>query len=321
MAVESIPIVDFSNFKTNPEKVAQDVADACKSIGFFYMINHDIPQNDIEKAFALSKEYFDLPIEEKRKDLIHEDNHGYSEIYSERLDPKVQRQGDHKEGFNFRCFKDNKPFAPLPSVFDKEKEFLCYFSKKCHATALQILIAFGIALEIPKENGGKEFFSKCHSYDESASILRFLKYPRGGEAAYKDHVRAGAHSDYGSITLLFQKDVPGLEVQAGRTEWISAPLIPGAILVNVGDQMELWTNGLFKSTIHRVTFLPEHNHLDRYSMPFFVHPDDNVPLTPVPSKFVNQTLSSTGDHAYTAGEHLRRRLDATYTYAEEKNSN
>lgn len=150
---------------------------------------------------------------------------------------------------------------------------------------------------------------------ESAEILRFLKYPRGGEASYQEPVRAGAHSDYGSITLLFQKDVPGLEVQASRTEWISAPLIPGAITVNVGDQMELWTNGLLKSTKHRVTFLPEHNHLDRYSMPFFVHPNEHVPLSPVPSKFVDQTVTKDeSGHVYTAGEHLRSRLDATYQY-------
>lgn len=79
--------------------------------------------------------------------------------------------------------------------------------------------------------------------------------------------------------------------------------------------MELWTNGLLKSTKHRVTFLPEHNHLDRYSMPFFVHPNDTVPLTPVPSKYVDQTVTlDENGHIYTAGEHLRSRLDATYDY-------
>jgi isopenicillin N synthase-like dioxygenase len=180
-----------------------------------------------------------------------------------------------------------------------------------------VLEAFAIALEIPEEKGGKDFFAKSHQYENSAEILRFLKYPRGGEAEYKEPVRAGAHSDYGSITLLFQKDVPGLEVQASRTKWIPAPLIEGAITVNVGDQMELWTNGLFKSTKHRVTFLPEHNHLDRYSMPFFVHPNDSVPLVPVPSKYVDQTVKP-GDHVYTAGEHLRSRLDATYSFEEKK---
>ncbi|CEP16066.1 hypothetical protein [Parasitella parasitica] len=313
MVVEAIPIVDFADFKSNPKKVAQGVFDACKSIGFFYMINHDVPQQDIDKAFALSKQFFDLPREEKEKFLIDEENHGYSTLYSETLDPEHQRQGDHKEGFNFRSFEDGKPFAKLPQLFDQETKFLDSFSRNCHATALQILEAFAIALEIPEEKGGKEFFKKGHSYENSAEILRFLKYPRGGETDYKEPVRAGAHSDYGSITLLFQKDVPGLEVQASRTEWISAPLIPGAIIVNVGDQMEMWTNGLFKSTKHRVTFLPEHNHLDRYSMPYFVHPKDDVPLVPAPSKFIDQTIANP-ERVITAGEHLRSRLDSTYDY-------
>ncbi|KAG2196996.1 hypothetical protein INT47_006943 [Mucor saturninus] len=314
MTVETIPIVDFADYKTNPNKVAQDVLQACKSIGFFYMINHDLPQQDIDRAFELSKEYFDLPAQEKRQHLIDDTNHGYSQIYSETLDPENQRQGDHKEGFNFRNFKDGKPFAPLPTLFEQNVAFLDKFSNDCHATALQVLEAFAIALEIPAEKGGKEFFKERHQQEGSAEILRFLKYPRGGEAEYKEVVRAGAHSDYGSITLLFQKDVPGLEVQASRTSWISAPLIPGAITVNVGDQMEIWTGGLLKSTKHRVTFLPEHNHLDRYSIPFFAHPNDSVPLLPVPSALVDQTITAVGSdgHVLTAHEHLRSRLDATY---------
>ncbi|KAI9468213.1 hypothetical protein BDB00DRAFT_864033 [Zychaea mexicana] len=138
-------------------------------------------------------------------------------------------------------------------------------------------------------------------------ILRYLKYPRGGESTYQEPVRAGAHSDYGSITLLFQKDVPGLE---------------NSILVNVGDQMQEWTNGIFKSTLHRVTFLPEHAHLDRYSMPFFVHPEDATLLSPIPSKVVPPPSESTQGVAKsgeinTAGEHLRRRLDATYKHEDE----
>ncbi|KAI8084083.1 uncharacterized protein B0P05DRAFT_570482 [Gilbertella persicaria] len=305
MVVNSIPIVDFANFKTNPKKVAQDVFEACKSIGFFYMVHHDIPQQDIDKAFELSKAFFDLPKEKKRNYLIQEDNHGYSELYSETLDPEHQRQGDHKENF-----KNGQPFAPLPDIFQDNVKFIEKFSKDCHATALQVLEAFAIALEISDDKGGNQFFTSKHSYEHSAEILRFLKYPHGGAADYKDPIRAGAHSDYGSITLLFQKDVPGLEVQASREQWIAAPLIPGAIIVNVGDQMELWTNGLLKSTKHRVTFLPEHHHLDRYSIPFFVHPNDDTPLVPVPSKHVDQTQKTT----MNAGEHLRHRLDATYTY-------
>ncbi|KAI9476226.1 MAG: hypothetical protein EXX96DRAFT_576291 [Benjaminiella poitrasii] len=311
----AIPIIDFSDYETNPKRIAKEVFNACKTIGFFYMKNHGLPQDDIDHAFELSKGFFDLPKEEKRKYLIKQNNHGYSELYSETLDPKHQKQGDHKEGFNFRSFVNGKPYAPLPQVFDKQTEFLAKFSKSCHEVALRILEIFAIALEIPEEKNGRAFFANKHDYDTSAEILRFLKYPRGGEAEYKEPVRAGAHSDYGSITLLFQKDVPGLEVLKSAQEWTQAPLIEDAIIVNVGDQMEIWTNGLFKSTKHRVIFLPEHRHMDRYSIPYFVHPCDEVPLSPVPSRYVKCTEESrTANHCMTAGEHLRSRLDATYDY-------
>ncbi|KAL9539143.1 hypothetical protein MBANPS3_010447 [Mucor bainieri] len=310
--VHSIPIVDFSEFKTNPEKVAQDVFNACTSIGFFYMVNHDIPANDIDKAFELSKTFFDLPREEKTRYEIGANNHGYSELFGQKLDPENQRQGDHKEGFNLRAFEGGKPYAPIPAVFQEHAEFLESLSKSCHDAALQILEAFAIALQIPAEQGGQHFFVASHNYKGSENVLRFLKYPRGAESEYKEAVRAGAHSDYGSVTLLFQKQVPGLEVQASRTEWIAAPLIPGAIIVNVGDQMELWTNGLFKSTMHRVTFQPEHNHLDRYSMPYFVQANSDTSLAPIPSPFVDQTVKD--NVTYTAGEHLQRRLAASHGF-------
>ncbi|KAI8067901.1 hypothetical protein BC940DRAFT_300743 [Gongronella butleri] len=301
MTTRTIPIIDFSQDK---QTVAKHVLEACSTIGFFYMVNHGLPQADIDRAFALSKDFFDQPLEAKKEYLIKQNNHGYSALFSERLDPEHQRQGDHKEGFNFRNFVNGKEFEPLPPLFAEQKEFIESFSRECHATAMRVLEAFAVALEIPESEGGAEWFSKRHRYDtQSGQILRFLKYPRGGEASYKDVVRAGAHSDYGSITLLFQKDVPGLEVQAGREEWISAPLIDGSILVNVGDQMQEWSGNLFKSTMHRVTFLPEHNHKDRYSMPFFVHPEDDTPLVPIPSKLV-------GDAA-PALDHYRRRASAT----------
>ncbi|KAI9484467.1 hypothetical protein BDB00DRAFT_855549 [Zychaea mexicana] len=322
MAYE-IPVIDFGNFDNDPKQVAQKVLEACKSIGFFYMVNHGIAKDQIDRSFELAKEFFDTPANEKRKYLIQEDNHGYSELYQETLDPENQKQGDHKEGFNFRNFVNGKAHAPLPAVFEKEHAFVEGFSRACHGMAMRVLQAFAIALEIPEEEGGANWFADRHTYDEqSGQILRYLKYPRGGESTYQEPVRAGAHSDYGSITLLFQKDVPGLEVKASRTEWISAPLIENSILVNVGDQMQEWTNGLFKSTLHRVTFLPEHAHLDRYSMPFFVHPEDATLLSPIPSKVVPPPSESTQGVAksgeiITAGEHLRRRLDATYKYEDE----
>ncbi|KAI9254445.1 hypothetical protein BDA99DRAFT_586520 [Phascolomyces articulosus] len=297
-----IPVIDFGHFDTNPKQVAQEVLEACKTIGFFYIVNHGLPKDQIEHSFELAKDFFDLPSEEK---------HWILRIKSKEI----------IKSFNFRNFVDGKSFAPLPPIFEKEQAFVEGFSRACHATAMRVLQAFAIALEIPEEEGGANWFSDRHTYDKpSGEILRFLKYPKGGESTYKEPVRAGAHSDYGSITLLFQKDVPGLEVKASRTEWISAPLIQDSILVNVGDQLQEWTNGLFKSTLHRVTFLPEHAHKDRYSMPVFIHPEDATLLSPIPSSIIpppsEDVLNGVAKKGeiISAGEHLKRRLDATYKY-------
>ncbi|KAI8065440.1 hypothetical protein BC940DRAFT_304092 [Gongronella butleri] len=156
-----------------------------------------------------------------------------------------------------------------------------------------------------------------HRYDApSGETFRLLKYPRGGQDAYKEIVRAGSHSDYGTITLLFQKDVGGLEVHAFDREWISAPLIEGAILVNIGDLMEFWTGGLFKSTKHRVTFLPEHATKDRYSVAYFFQPERDVPITCIPCPKVNQqgSMYTVNGKIMTSIEHLQKRLEAGYGF-------
>ncbi|KAI7901183.1 uncharacterized protein BX663DRAFT_515194 [Cokeromyces recurvatus] len=307
-----IPIIDFADYNTNSKEIVQKVFDACKSIGFFYIINHGFSQNDIDKAFELSKQFFDLPKEEKEKYSINQENHGYFKLYSETLDPQHQKQGDHKEGFNFvGDFTSIKLMESLPQVFENHIEFLEQFSRNCHQLALQILEIFAIALEIPIEEGGTYFFSNKHTYHHCPHTLRFLKYPSSRHKDEEPVVYAGAHSDYGSITLLFQKDVPGLEVWGEEDqEWVKAPIIKEAIMINVGDQMELWTNGLFKSSQHRVVFLPEHHHVDRYSIPYFVHSHDNVVLSPLPSPCVDQTTQD----PITAGELLRNRLDGTYEH-------
>ncbi|RUP51929.1 hypothetical protein BC936DRAFT_144363 [Jimgerdemannia flammicorona] len=220
--------------------------------------------------------------------------------------------------WNFGKFVNGVPASDLPPVFQKRVEELARFSKSGHNLCLQILQAFAIGLQIPESEDGKDWFAKRHDYDQpSGDILRFLKYPKGNEKEYGEAVRAGSHTDYGSLSLLFQHKLPGLEVQASRTHWISAPLIPGAVLVNIGDLMEFWTGGLFRSTRHRVVFLPEHTAADRYSLAMFCHANDAVPLEIVPSPFLagrERVVAEGEEKVMTAGEHLQFRLNATYTY-------
>jgi isopenicillin N synthase-like dioxygenase len=113
---------------------------------------------------------------------------------------------------------------------------------------------------------------------------------------------------------LFQNGIPGLEVQASRTHWISAPIIPGAVLVNIGDQMEYWTGGRFKSTKHRVVFLPEHAQHDRYSIAYFCQANDAVLLDAIPSPLTTGEKLNADKPNMTAGEYLQERLARTYKF-------
>lgn len=196
-----------------------------------------------------------------------------------------------------------------------------------------------------------DFFSSAHSTNgESSSILRLLRYPPPEQTSRSsDDVRAGAHSDYGSITLLFRlKGQAGLELQKKDGSWAPVPVCPPGsendpsppILINIGDLLSYWTNGLFRSTVHRVVFPSEDGGSKvegetsagpRYSIAFFCHPRGAVPLEPVPSDRVRNYVpdaSAPNENPYaerkvmTASEHLFMRLKASYgtLYDEKKDT-
>jgi isopenicillin N synthase-like dioxygenase len=162
-----------------------------------------------------------------------------------------------------------------------------------------------------------------------------LHYPAVPESSdYKPEVdiRAGAHSDYGSITLLFQRPgQPGLEILTPSKEWSPVPVHPPGtdpnalppILVNIGDLLSYWTNRLLKSTVHRVIFPSDSRRggEDRYSIAYFCHPVNDTKLVAVPSALVdmiNVSNSSGDSKIMTAEEHLNSRLAATYGWGKEE---
>lgn len=179
----------------------------------------------------------------------------------------------------------------------------------------------------------------------SSARANELQYP-AIQASTSDYdatvdIRAGAHSDYGSLTLLFQLPCqPGLEILTPETTWAPLPVLPPGteddafppILVNVADLLSHWTNGLLKSTVHRVVS-PECGGENRYSIAYFCHPVNDTELVPVPSEMVRQRLSATketgggGGEAgggrgreratITAEEHLNNRLAATFGWGKQ----
>lgn len=195
-----------------------------------------------------------------------------------------------------------------------------------------------------------DFFTSRHDPAEgpTGNSLRLLYYPAAVSSYQPDKdIRAGAHSDYGSVTLLFQRPgQPGLEILTPENKWAPVPVYPDGktdypfppILVNIGDMLSYWTDGLLKSTVHRVVFPSEEKSRqndkprDRYSIAFFCQPVSSTELVPVPSKIVaayrDQKQEKDQDvivghgggvrnlhldnYRLTAGDHLQARLQATY---------
>ncbi|KAF5522889.1 UPF0676 protein [Colletotrichum aenigma] len=310
----NIPIIDIAAPGVDRAAIARQLVDAAVEHGFIYIRNTGkyINLGDIDAAFDLSKKLFKAPV------------------------------GDYKEAFNFGEFKDSKAQQPLPPTIQPDEPFLNSFRDQCHALCLELLNLLGIGLEVDPPT----FFSAAHLREkgDSGTILRMLYYPpSSATSSSPDDVRAGAHSDYGSLTLLFRlRGQAGLEILTRENTWAPVPVTPPGteadalppILINIGDLLSYWTNGMFRSTVHRVVFggegAPgETDTGPRYSMAFFCHPVGSVTLDPVPSERVKQFVAPEGTpHAnpyaerkvMTADEHLFMRLRESYKglYKEEE---
>lgn len=355
LAATSIPVFDLT--ETSPS-LARTVTAAATTHGFLFIKSTpSLPfsPSTIRAAFSLSRNFFSSPLSEKSTAPMQPNNRGWTSMGGETLDPATQKTGDPKEAFNFGEFIDGKAQQPLPPAFVGHEPELSAFSAGCYALCGQILKLIAMGLEI--EDGveaGADWFTTRHDpkKGDSGTILRLLHYP-GSHAASR--IRAGAHSDYGSLTLLFRlPGQPGLEILTPKGDWEVVPVQPAGteddevppILVNIGDLLSYWTGGLLRSTVHRVVGYsegeegtPEGPAGDRYSIAFFCHPCRDIELVPVPSNIVRKHVSehsttssgnrssvvdATGDKGQkvlTANEHLQGRLAATYGWSKAVTAN
>ena len=328
-----LPVIDISNFS---EQVGKQVLEAATKYGFLYINTNGtgFTENLVTREFEFSRQFFALPVAEKETCRINQTNRGWTGMHGEILDPKAQRKGDFKEAFNIGEFRAGKPRQAMPRFLERHLDELLEFEKTCKQVCDRVLNLLGLGLEVEEPN----FFSSRHT-QPSGCTVRFLHYPTiPADVDYQPEVdvRAGAHSDYGSVTLLFQRvGQPGLEIKTPGDTWAPVPVIPEGyhsktfppILVNIGDLLSYWTNGMLKSTIHRVVFPKEARKggEDRYSIVYFSHPGNDVELTPVPSNIVAAHQlgedeevgyggGATSKRALTAEEHLLSRLNATYDF-------
>ena len=274
------------------EDVAAELGRSFEEYGFAVIRDHGIPQELIDRAEKLSREFFALPDETKRRYKLEGGGgaRGYTPFGTEKAkDAKVH---DLKEFWHVgRELPEGHALAKFmaPNVWPAELDgFRATFTElytAFDAAGLRVLEAIAIHLGLPRD-----FFAA--TVEDGNSVMRLLRYPAlKGEQA-EGAIRAAAHGDINTITLLLGAEEAGLELLTTDGEWKAVAPPQGALVINIGDMLERLTNGRLRSTKHRVVNPKgEAAYRARYSMPFFLHfrPD-----------YVIETLPSCIDPAHPA---------------------
>ncbi len=307
----ALPVIDLGEGSEDgaaPAALAAKIGIACRDIGFFYVVNHGVDRVLMNEAFAQSRRFFSLPLAEKQAIAIETigGNRGYSGLMHEALDPS--RGPDRKEAFNVGLdlrpddpeLLAGKPFRSLnawPKLGGFRETLLAYYDA-CAVLGARVHRAFARDLGLMPDH----FTAK---FDRPMATLRLLRYP-ATEGGASEKIGAGTHTDYGNLTLLATDDVGGLEVRTRDGEWIEAPPLPGAFVVNIGDCLMRWTNDVYVSTPHRVV---NRSGRERYSIAFFYDPHPDAEVAVIPSCVAPG--QSPRYASVLAADYLQFRLDAS----------
>ncbi|KIW11343.1 hypothetical protein PV08_10643 [Exophiala spinifera] len=323
----AIPIIDLEPVRSgNPEQVLETgkkVYEAFRDVGFAYIKNHGLPQAILDQAFEWSSKFFSLPQADKDK-APHPPygwwHRGYSGIGREKVVQMVfdqdsiadlRKRPDFKESFELgREDDEHTPNIWLPEeVLPGFRKFMTEFFETCYKVELDLLRAIALGMDLPED-----FFRGYHTKKDNQ--IRLLHYPPVEAELLRDGKmeRIAAHSDFGTMTLLFQDEVGGLEVEDmhEKGKFNPAPYVPGTIVVNIGDFLQRWSNDTLKSTLHRVRAPPmvEGMTKARYSIPYFVTADRDKTVDCLPGCCGEDRPKKY--EPINAREYIEMRLNATY---------
>ena len=314
----SIPVVDMSAPR---KEAAWEIHKACRETGFFYIANHGVPGPVIAGQFEWSRRFFALPREQKL--AIHMKKSpataGYDpmgEQATDSQDPNSEKAPpDLKE--NFQCgveLPDEHPFArrrirgyghnQWPAALPGFREHTLAYQRALREAGDKVLGAIALSLELPED-----FFAPF--YDMPRTNTRMLHYPPHPANAQANQLGAGAHTDWGGITLLAQDMLGGLEVRTTDGTWIQATPIADTLVVNLGDLMQRWSNDLYRSTMHRVK--NNHSQRERYSIAFFYTPRPDAVIECLPTCTDENRPPKYGP--IEAQAHLNEMFRRSYGYA------
>jgi isopenicillin N synthase-like dioxygenase len=294
-----VPVIDLSD---DPIRVGAAIDEACRAVGFFTVIGHGVPDHVADAAWDVGRAFFDLPLAERMAVAMPSPGYpyGYCPMGGEALSrsrlldepargsPATSRTGategsdsDRKE--TYAVGPVDPPPRPLDAMDDPDERAVYAPNLWPHAAlpelrpaweayyrgmadlAARLMAAFARGLGLPHS-----FFTPF--IDRHGSAMRMVNYPHQDRPPPPGALRAGAHTDYGTLTILRQDDAPGgLEVEDVNHRWVSVPFHPDSFVVNIGDLLARWTNDQWRSTLHRVVNPPREPGRSnrRTSFPFF----------------------------------------------------
>lgn len=319
MKMLNVPVIDISPFRSGADKigVARDVDRACREIGFLVISGHGVPPDLVERTRAAGRAFFDLPLEEKQRVRRPAPNVARGYIGMEEESVGRSRNPDATAGDLNESLMIGPVDAPPPAYAavggphfapnlwpERPVELQAAWTEYYRAMgslAATLMRIFALGLGLPE--GHFDPLINRH-----ISRLRVRNYPAPATAPIPGQLRAGAHSDYGSLTILCTEDRPGgLQVFNADGVWVDVPIVPDAFIVNIGDLLARWTNDAWVSTLHRVINPPAGaaGETRRQSLVFFHNPNYDAPIQSLDRQAVAKYPPT------TSGAHLARLFTAT----------
>ena len=321
-SMSTVPILDLTPIRRgDPGKrrtLVRDIDRALREIGFFVAVGHGVPDAETEETIEIARRFFDLPREEKGKVAnrgtpfrgyvaLGDENLSYTEDDATPPDWKefyTMGRPDRSDPYFHRpdlaaTFKPNVWPAAMPEFRAAMERH--YRSMERLTTIIMRALALALGLDA-------DFFRD--KLDRHDSTFRAANYPHQDRPPAPGQLRAGAHTDYGAITLLASEDAPGgLQVRTRGGAWVDAPVVPEGFVVNIGDLMMTWTNDRWLSNLHRVVNPPPDaaGSTRRLSLVHFVNcnPDARIECLPTCVGPDNPARHP----PVTAGEHRRRKIE------------
>ena len=295
-----IPVIDIAPFlhgsAADKKRVAAEVDRASREVGFYLIVGHGIAPALVERMEAISRAFFELPIDEKMNIHINPQSSsvGYAAVGDNNLS---YTRGEAKpfdlvESFiigpidvpNDPYYRtgDARPLFPVnqwPARPPELEAIWCDYYRRMQGLADRLMELSALALGLPESY----FHDKI---DRNVSKLTAKLYPPQTREPLPGQLRSSAHTDFGTITILKPGDAPGgLQVADADERWHDVPMIPGSFVINLGDLMQRWTNDRWRSALHRVVNPPPDKRLtsSRLSIVFFHHPNYDVTVSCLPS--------------------------------------